>query len=384
MIAALDYASRGWPVLPLAPGGKEPHGRLVRHGHLDASTDPERVRRWWKAEPGANLGVVCGPSSFDALDVDGPEGMESLRRFVSLHGRIVTWTHKTPNGYHMLFKPSGLPCGAKRIAPGVDTKGSGNGYVVAPPSVLVDGGTYREAVRADLAEAPSWLVEQARALKPISRTLGESVELVSKAAEGHRNATLNTAVFIASKDADSDTEAVNAAARLVAASTLTRVEAERTGRSAFVAGLEVGARRRKRFRRVPIMLVLDPRFQSRSADAKLVAYVICAGPDATAIPGVSVASLEALARSASLSKDRTTKALRELAFARFLRSDLRAGLFWIPSVTEKFEPEAPSVTKAWRNALDAALPTCRLRDEIAKALAAQLPDRKPVPSAGGC
>ena len=83
--AAIEYATRGCPVLPLLPGEKRPHGRLVPHGLKDASTDPEQIRAWWTAEPTANIGLRTG-EHFDVLDVDGDEGWRSLARAVAEHG----------------------------------------------------------------------------------------------------------------------------------------------------------------------------------------------------------------------------------------------------------------------------------------------------------
>lgn len=152
-VAALDYARLGLPVLPLVPGGKAPLGRLVRHGHRGASTDPAQVSEWWRAEPTANIGVRCDSSSFDALDVDEPDGMASLHRLVTLNGRIATSINQTPHGYHFLFLPGALPTTTGRVARGLDTRGGGTGYIVMPPSVSANGGIYREAVDHPVAEA---------------------------------------------------------------------------------------------------------------------------------------------------------------------------------------------------------------------------------------
>ena len=72
--AALGYAGRGWPVLPIEPRGKAPLGRLVPHGVLDATTDPARIRAWWRARPDANVGIATGAPGPDVLDVDTKHG----------------------------------------------------------------------------------------------------------------------------------------------------------------------------------------------------------------------------------------------------------------------------------------------------------------------
>ena len=103
--AAVGYASRGIPVLPLhypvatrpgarlvpadwsgRPGwqggcscgdpgcgqvGKHPLGALVPHGLWEATTNRARVLAWWTHYPLANIGLVCG-HLFDVLDLDGP------------------------------------------------------------------------------------------------------------------------------------------------------------------------------------------------------------------------------------------------------------------------------------------------------------------------
>jgi len=75
---ALNYASRGWPVLPVWPikdglcscgiancehPGKHPLGKLAPNGRNSATTDPVIIRRWWTKNPDANIGIATGPES---------------------------------------------------------------------------------------------------------------------------------------------------------------------------------------------------------------------------------------------------------------------------------------------------------------------------------
>src|SRR5262249_11726053 len=90
--AALGYAARGSPVLPLRTlvdgacscgggAGCESPGKhpLTRHGFNDASADAADVRRWWAANPDANVGVVTGEASnVWVLDADGAEGRQAV------------------------------------------------------------------------------------------------------------------------------------------------------------------------------------------------------------------------------------------------------------------------------------------------------------------
>ncbi len=95
--AALGYAARGIPVYPVhwphpIPDGASlgcscPRGRycdrpakhpLVWHGVKDASRDPAQLARWWQRWPDANIGLATG-IVFDALDIDGLQGLAALR-----------------------------------------------------------------------------------------------------------------------------------------------------------------------------------------------------------------------------------------------------------------------------------------------------------------
>ena len=70
--SALAYATHlGWFVFPLRPASKEPHGRLVRHGHKDATRDPEQIRLWWSAAPDSGIGLSYRPPLSENIVLTG-------------------------------------------------------------------------------------------------------------------------------------------------------------------------------------------------------------------------------------------------------------------------------------------------------------------------
>src|SRR4051794_11674108 len=71
---ALDYAARGWHVLPLR--GKRPAIPQEQGGHgwQTATRDPARIREQWTRYPGAGVGIACRPSGLLVPDVDPDKG----------------------------------------------------------------------------------------------------------------------------------------------------------------------------------------------------------------------------------------------------------------------------------------------------------------------
>jgi hypothetical protein len=141
LTAALRRAAHGQPVFPCVPGTKRP---LTPHGLLDASTDQDQIRTWWRRTPTANLAVPTGRVSYDVLDVDlHPDGTgyPALNRLVRA-GIVRGYSHVvlTPSGgMHAYFAGTDQP--SSRLPDShLDLKATG-GYVLAPPSV-VDGHPY--------------------------------------------------------------------------------------------------------------------------------------------------------------------------------------------------------------------------------------------------
>lgn len=171
----MAYAGRGWPVFPLwgvLPGGrcacgrercdrpgKHPIAGAVAEGWKDASTDPERIRAWWRAYPQANVGLVTGAASgLLVVDVDGPAGLAAAGE---RGGYPVAPTVRTGRGRHIYLR---LPPGDIRNRAGflaaTYLRATG-GYVVAPPSVHASGAVYAWEITPDqapLPAAPGWLL----------------------------------------------------------------------------------------------------------------------------------------------------------------------------------------------------------------------------------
>ncbi|BDG21264.1 bifunctional DNA primase/polymerase [Thermus thermophilus] len=140
--AALGYAAQGYSVLPLAPGEKRPHPRLVPHGLKEASRDPATLEAWWRSCPECGVGILA-PEGVLVLDVDQGEVWGGLRQE---HPALeATPRQRTPKGgVHLFLRlPEGVRLSASvRAIPGVDLRGMGRAYVVAAPTRLKDGRTY--------------------------------------------------------------------------------------------------------------------------------------------------------------------------------------------------------------------------------------------------
>jgi hypothetical protein len=208
--AALGYASRGIPVLPLhhplphhgdlraltddpqLPGpaeavrcscrdpgcgqvGKHPLGSLVPHGVKDATTNRARILAWWTRQPQANIGLATG-YRFDVLDVDGPAGAQAIRQLAAAHGLASSGplVRTGGGGWHFYLAPTGLgnvhPAGLMHV----DWRGRG-GYVVAPPSRHASGQLYQwlagRALDTPPDPVPSVLLERLQ-LRQLRRPTG--------------------------------------------------------------------------------------------------------------------------------------------------------------------------------------------------------------------
>jgi len=148
---AIRYAKRGWFVIPLNGINEDGTCTCARGEECDsagkhpfwmgwqdrASNDPKEVELWFDDVTPRNIGVVCGPSGLVVIDIDGPEGEALLRPLVEAGVVPACPQVRTRRGRHLYLRGT-LPAAKLH---GLDIK-SGNGFVVAPPSMRADGEQY--------------------------------------------------------------------------------------------------------------------------------------------------------------------------------------------------------------------------------------------------
>lgn len=165
--------------------------------------------------PEANVGVRTGRvSGLVVVDLDGEEGVQSMRALVDEHERFPAAWVRTGSGWHAYLRHPGkrVGCSSGRLGPGIDVRGDG-GYVVAPPSLHASGRRYgwRSEPGCSLPVPSEWLTQlvtarpsestdsrpipQARAPRIAAAELNRQARKVAQAAEGRRNDTLYRSSF---------------------------------------------------------------------------------------------------------------------------------------------------------------------------------------------
>jgi hypothetical protein len=208
--AAEDYARSGVPVFPVRhDGSKAP---LTQTGFHAATTDLQRIAKWWARWPEAWIGLPCGlpladgRGVLDVIDVDPRHGgaidpaWPETRMAETLSG-----------GNHLYYVNTGdvLPPRVAGLGPGLDLRTAGS-YVIVPPTP-----GYRWINNAPFAAMPQSIrdtvaTESARrSAEALARGDGPGFELSDEfVAEGQRNDYIARAAgwFIRTLDADDITE----------------------------------------------------------------------------------------------------------------------------------------------------------------------------------
>ncbi len=176
---ALWWGGRGWRVFPCwwpvdgdlcgcgklhtnNDSGKHPISKCAPEGFKNGSTDPDIIRRWWTQYPQANIGSTPLAGQI-VIDIDGPldEGVEFPE----------TWTHKTGKGEHRIYVDNiehPLPQSQGKLWTNVDTRVSGVGYIILPPSMHKSGTRYLIGSESPVIEFPGDMAKDA--CKPKRKT----------------------------------------------------------------------------------------------------------------------------------------------------------------------------------------------------------------------
>lgn len=187
--SALAHARRGFYVFPAEPRGKRPCGALAPHGLHDGTTDLDKIRAWWAAQPDANPAIDCGRSQLIVIDIDPRHGgTESLfELYEKCGGEFQTAAVETGGGgVHFYFTaPSGVVINSRtNLLSGIDVKATG-GYVIAAGSVHESGHLYRWRGSSSPMPLPAALLQLLlQPTAPTPRNDGATV------VEGQRNAHL--------------------------------------------------------------------------------------------------------------------------------------------------------------------------------------------------
>lgn len=187
----MEYAQAGLRVLPTRKDSPKQPAEGISGGFKDATTSESIIRDWWSFYDEPAVGIVI-PEGILILDVDGAEGMESLKQ----HDLVVpaTMTARTGRGgYHFWYRlPPDIVTTTKRKinhVPKVDLLV--NGFVAAPPSMGVSS-RYRwqgEFNMDEIADAPEWVVSSYE-FDSQHREKLDADKVLDGVKEGSRNTTL--------------------------------------------------------------------------------------------------------------------------------------------------------------------------------------------------
>ena len=156
-VKALALAELGIHVFPVNTSGgtKVP---LTPRGHLEATTDLDRITEWWDEFPEASPGVAAGPSGLVLLDVDAKNGKDGWQSLMEAWVDIPdTLNYDTPTGgVHYVYESDRDDLNGVanyRKMDGVDRR-AGSSFFVWWGGVPDD--------RDVFTQAPEWLLDPAR------------------------------------------------------------------------------------------------------------------------------------------------------------------------------------------------------------------------------
>ena len=376
--AALHYAERGWPVLPLAPEGKTPL-RGSRGVH-DATTNETAIRNRWTRVSRANIGIATG-GGLVVVDVDGDEGDAALATLEERNGPLpptLTVTTGRDAAKHLYFEgdaPSAV------LGEKLDLKGRG-GYIVCPPSVHPNGRRYTFLnPGASVAPLPEWVARcvhaepRGESLEPreaarqqAEATLLEAEATMRAAPKGRRNITLNGLAFLLGQyvaTGDLDEERIRESLLRAAIGVgLPEGKSRRTINSGLAAGK---ANPRDVKNRAEYVLLVrrvwtdDGGLTSVVPAARFLYLALATMPGANS-SGVFSVEPSAMERQTGLSGERLRAAVADLERVGLLRYSGKDGVAFLPRLPLEDPPVSPDNVRRWTKLL-ARVPACAVKSE---------------------
>ena len=193
---ALYYASLGWRVFPIRNGTKDNYH--VASWKIEASNDAQIVGSWWDKWPDANIGFVV-PDDMVIIDADspehaedgnGPDGRQNLKEWQLQNGNfpLTKCAISTTKGYHYYYRVNEKFGNRTRIIEGVDSRGTGSGYVLLPPSTIGLIAYEWVDINAPIADANDAVISFLK----IGKTNNEPFKMPESVQEGRRNSILQS------------------------------------------------------------------------------------------------------------------------------------------------------------------------------------------------
>ena len=188
--AALEYASWGWWVFPLLPNAKIP---ATLHGFKDATTDKEKIKKWWEKNPELNIGGVSGKESvLIVFDIDPRNGGEEdwAQWLDENEGKLNGMMQLTAGGgYHYLceYDERIRTC---KLTDGIDLLSDGHYFVVSPS--VVNNKSYEWELSSSPFDGVAPSVIPNSWIEKITNNKKEKSEQSSGLIQGNRNTGLTS------------------------------------------------------------------------------------------------------------------------------------------------------------------------------------------------
>ena len=125
---SLEFHSQGFNPIPQ---DRDKKAQMSWKGYQTERVPEDKVYEFWSRHPGANIAIVTSAvSGVVVVDIDGPEGIASLREFPEMRD-VSPPVVETGRGFHAYFKHPDGKVKTGRLRDGLDIKGDGMGSHLA-------------------------------------------------------------------------------------------------------------------------------------------------------------------------------------------------------------------------------------------------------------